>query len=387
MDRFKIAVRLYAAARLLLLCVLVSGGLWAEPAAGEPSSDRTVRFTIAVKVSPDAKRETAETYSRKDWMRAWAEAKTEHAANTPVLDTDTYVTVDEGGAARTFAMREDGVLFELGADTAVALPEKVRKQWVSGAEELRARHYGEMVPWEEAKTRVPLKSKLTVVDMETGLSFRAQRRAGSGHADVQPLTKKDSAVMKQIYGGSWSWKRRAILVLTDNGRPIAASMHGMPHGGDGIPDNGFSGHFCIHFLGSVTHRSHHVDGSHQLMVHKAAGRLDELLRPASPELLTAALFDSLHQQDPALLRAVLQGAPAEAMETAERLLQSTNGVKPDPIKAEADYSNSVTAEVAVKATLESRGRGRRRESFQLSFARETVQAPWIVVGIQTVKTR
>lgn len=61
--------------------------------------------------------------------------------------------------------------------------------------------------------------------METGLQFQVQRRAGKNHADVQPLTKQDTAVMKQIYQGKWSWKRRAILVRKDD-QFLAASMHG-----------------------------------------------------------------------------------------------------------------------------------------------------------------
>ncbi len=35
--------------------------------------------------------------------------------------------------------------------------------------------------------------------------------------------------MKEIYGGKWSWKRRAIIVIHQD-QWIAASMHGMPHG-------------------------------------------------------------------------------------------------------------------------------------------------------------
>ena len=47
-----------------------------------------------------------------------------------------------------------------------------------------------MTQWEEVNEILPKYSKFTVVDMETGLEFRVQRRAGSNHADVQPLTSK-----------------------------------------------------------------------------------------------------------------------------------------------------------------------------------------------------
>ena len=66
--------------------------------------------------------------------------------------------------------------------------------------------------------------------------------------------------MKSIYGGSWSWDRRAILVKYD-GHVYAASMNGMPHEDDTISDNDFDGHFCIHFTGSKTHGQQRGRGS------------------------------------------------------------------------------------------------------------------------------
>src|SRR5919205_948836 len=71
----------------------------------------------------------------------------------------------------------------------------------------------EMLPWEEVNTLLPKYTKFTVMDVVTGEQFRVQRRAGSHHADVQPLTAKDTKIMKHIYGGKWSWKRRAIIII------------------------------------------------------------------------------------------------------------------------------------------------------------------------------
>ena len=68
--------------------------------------------------------------------------------------------------------------------------------------------------------------------------------------------------MKSIYGGSWSWNRRPILVKY-NGHVYAASMNGMPHGTTTITNNNFPGHFCIHFYGSKTHGTKRVDATHQ----------------------------------------------------------------------------------------------------------------------------
>lgn len=373
--RFRRIVRPIAAV-WILLGILLTGSPIAQAGI---RNDESVLFTIAVKVSPEAPYATSVSIARKDWERAWrtAVAAEEQPLAPSIPYTDVYVEIAEGEGKRTFAMREDGVLVEAGTNRLYALSAKIRKQWLKYAGKLRTRHYGDMLDWEKAKERLPLKSKLTVVDLETGLSFQAQRRAGSHHADVQPLTKADTAVMKQIYGGAWSWKRRAILVLSD-GKPIAASMHGMPHGGDGIPDNGFSGHFCIHFLGSTTHRSGQVDPAHQLMVHKAAGELDAAVDGFSPEQLAEALFEALRQQDKALLLAALRGAPLPTQEQFEGLLLTVEGARIAPLKPRTDDPDGLVAQIPVRVTLDGRGGGMREETYRLVFVRETVQSPWIL---------
>lgn len=108
-----------------------------------------------------------------------------------------------------------------------------------------------------------------ITDVETRLSWMERRRGGTNHADVQPLTKEDTAKLKQAYGGKWSWNRRAIWV-TINGVTYAASMNGMPHGGSSIKDNNFDGHHCIHFTNSRTHCSDKVCPKHQAAIKKAA---------------------------------------------------------------------------------------------------------------------
>ena len=127
----------------------------------------------------------------------------------------------------------------------------------------------ELLPWSIA--REIYTSTATVVDVRTGLSFRVRRRGGYNHADSEPLTREDTTIMKRIYGGRWSWERRPII-LEVRGRRLAASMNGMPHGGDVIRGNDFDGHFCIHFLGSRTHGSDRVDPQHQAAIRFAAGQ-------------------------------------------------------------------------------------------------------------------
>ncbi|MGE5605400.1 MAG: peptidoglycan-binding protein [Bacteroidota bacterium] len=107
-----------------------------------------------------------------------------------------------------------------------------------------------------------------ILDLETGKSFQAKRLYGYYHADVEPLTKEDTEIMKEIYGGKWSWDRRAVVVQLKNFY-IAASINGMPHGGQSIYDNDFDGQFCVHFLGSRVHQTGRVDQAHHDMIERA----------------------------------------------------------------------------------------------------------------------
>jgi len=91
-----------------------------------------------------------------------------------------------------------------------------------------------------------------VIDVVTGKSFNVRRKGGTFHADVETVSTSDTKTMLQIYGGKWSWDRRAIWVVID-GVYYAASQNGMSHGEETSLSNNMEGHFCIHFLNSKTH--------------------------------------------------------------------------------------------------------------------------------------
>lgn len=125
----------------------------------------------------------------------------------------------------------------------------------------------ESLKWFGNEDTIPKGAKVVIKDVYTGKTFNAVRWSGASHMDTQPASKEDTAVLKSIYGGSWSWKRRPILVKY-NGHVYAASMNGMPHGTTTI-DNDFGGHFCVHFTGSKTHGTDKVDSDHQSCVQTA----------------------------------------------------------------------------------------------------------------------
>lgn len=126
----------------------------------------------------------------------------------------------------------------------------------------------QLVHWNEAKDVFERNQKATVTDLETRKSFVVVRTGGTLHADCEPATYKDTAVMKAVFGGRWTWSRRAVIVEV-RGRRMAASINGMPHGYDTVA-NGFAGHFCVHFFGSRLHNRSVADPVHQAMVLRSA---------------------------------------------------------------------------------------------------------------------
>jgi peptidoglycan hydrolase-like protein with peptidoglycan-binding domain len=127
----------------------------------------------------------------------------------------------------------------------------------------------ELLKWSEVDRLFPVKTVVRIIDVKTGRSFRVRRLYGHNHADVEPLTAEDTAILKELYNGKWSWERRPVVVEIA-GRRIAGSINGYPHGGTTINDNGFPGHICVHFLDSRTHETNQVCPEHQAAIKIAA---------------------------------------------------------------------------------------------------------------------
>lgn len=129
-----------------------------------------------------------------------------------------------------------------------------------------------------------------VTDVYTKKKFKVKRTMGTNHADVEALTKEDTEIIKNIWGG-FSWERRPIILTINNNR-YAASMSAMPHAGldsepaydvvnnrsggygsgqnlDVIKGNGMDGHMDIHFLNSTRHKDGKKDPQHQLEISRA----------------------------------------------------------------------------------------------------------------------
>jgi len=131
--------------------------------------------------------------------------------------------------------------------------------------------YGEYLDWwTEAQYVFSIGKVAKVTDLKTGLSFNIKRTVGAVHADCEPLTAADAAIMKQSWGGNYSWVVHPIILEVD-GRKIAAATYSMPHDIEYIMDNDFTGHFCVHFLNSTRHKDNLVDPIMQEQLKVSAG--------------------------------------------------------------------------------------------------------------------
>lgn len=165
--------------------------------------------------------------------------------------------------------------------------------------------YGELVPWIQVNQLLEFGIITTVHDLETGKAFKVKRIGGVGHADMEPITETDTKVIKELYGGVWSWKRRAVIIR-QNGLKLAASMNGMPHDQDDNPNNGIKGHFCMYFF-----QSQHPKGkdlAHELMVQKAAGRIKSMLNSVADKELIYIFITALDQGDYSLISQISGGS-------------------------------------------------------------------------------
>ena len=132
-------------------------------------------------------------------------------------------------------------------------------------------NHGELLDWwTEAQYVWPIGTVARIIDFETGRSWSAKRTIGAFHADVEPLAAADTAIMRDVWGGNWSWASRPVIIEVD-GRRIAASANAMPHSIQEIRNNNFDGHFCVHFLNSTRHRDNMQCANHQRNVRTAAG--------------------------------------------------------------------------------------------------------------------
>ncbi len=141
---------------------------------------------------------------------------------------------------------------------------------ISLAQKVGVKGKVKMTDWNVVKNILPNGAKIKVIDVRTGVSWNEKVSCGHYHKDVSPLSASDTAKLKSVYGGKWTWARRPVWVVYRN-YVWAASMNGMPHAPhlSVVSGNNFSGVHCIHFLNSRVHATGRVDSVHQACIKTA----------------------------------------------------------------------------------------------------------------------
>jgi peptidoglycan hydrolase-like protein with peptidoglycan-binding domain len=89
---------------------------------------------------------------------------------------------------------------------------------------------------------------ILVFDPATKRSWTLRLYALGHHADSEPLTLRDTQIMRLAFGGKTTWTPKPVYVKLPDGRWTVAATHDTPHLSGAIIGNDFDGHLCVHFL-------------------------------------------------------------------------------------------------------------------------------------------
>ena len=158
--------------------------------------------------------------------------------------------------------------------------------------------YGKYIYWDNIKYDLINHPNLKIIDFETGLTWMVtvvnKDVKNSLHADVEPASILDQIKSTELWGG-FSWDPRPVIVIMPDNSLVAASIHNMPHAGideapflkkvnnrtggygsgynrDYVKNNGMSGHVCLHFAGSRSHKTKSQIKNHQIAIKIAANK-------------------------------------------------------------------------------------------------------------------
>jgi opacity protein-like surface antigen len=138
--------------------------------------------------------------------------------------------------------------------------------------------------WEEADNLIPVFSRFRVVDLKTKKTWEMMRTSGKYHADVETISKEDTKTMLSVFPKDVSFEEATYrpVIVEISGKKYGAALMGYPHAGsletkfkektnkrsggfgygtnwDYNRYNGTTGHFCLHFRGSIRHTDKESD--------------------------------------------------------------------------------------------------------------------------------
>jgi len=174
-----------------------------------------------------------------------------HLRSGPGTDGDVIKTINRGEPVEFTAIYN----YEWSAVTYNGVKGFINSKYLS--DEKPQEPTVELMEWGEVKPILKIGAAIPVYDIGTGLTYYVKSFSNGMHADVEPVTPEDTAIMKSTYHNQWSWDGRPVWV-TIAGHVIAAAINGMPHGGGVNDTNNMDGQVCLHFKGSTVHNGNMV---------------------------------------------------------------------------------------------------------------------------------
>lgn len=110
---------------------------------------------------------------------------------------------------------------------------------------------GALSNWESIGTQFSVSAEVTVTDLYTGQTYSVTRTGGVNCAQVVTTGTEDFATYTETFGGGESWEHRSVLVRV-GAATYAASIFGMPTGGQALNDSGMKGYTILYFNNSKT---------------------------------------------------------------------------------------------------------------------------------------
>lgn len=155
------------------------------------------------------------------------------------------LTVDGSAGALTQEKlySSSAVAYNSSADTNTIITDDTGKASGPDVSEVKCLYW-----YTEVKPTIRSGQKITIFDPATHLEWTLRLYSLGHHADSEPLTATDTAIMYKAFGYTNTWTPKPVYVQLPSGTWTLATMHNVPHLNDSIKDNNFDGHLCVHFL-------------------------------------------------------------------------------------------------------------------------------------------
>ena len=135
------------------------------------------------------------------------------------------------------------VAYDSSVDTSVKITDDTGKANGPSTSEVKCLYW-----FTEVKPNIRTGQHITIFDPATNLEWTLRLYSLGHHADSEPLTATDTAIMYKAFGYTNTWTPKPVYVQLPSGTWTLATMHNVPHLKGSIDDNDFDGHLCVHFL-------------------------------------------------------------------------------------------------------------------------------------------